>query len=171
MSNEKIKSNSFKFTKIGVYLMVSVMAAMVMMVFLNAVVRYVFNTSFPITEELARYGFVWVSFLGAIMGFLQGGHVGVDILISKLKGNSKLVVRVLGEVVICLVIFVIARGGWAYFIQTWLNKSQGSGLPFGVVSIVPLVLVAFMIVSEIRNIKLYIKEWKNDRLIGNEEVK
>lgn len=125
MVNDKPKSGGFRFEAAGIYVLAFVMAAMVLMVFVNAIARYAFSTSFPVTEELARYGFVWVSFLGAIMGFLRGGHVGVDILIVRLKGISRLIVRALGEVVIWLVIVIIARGGWAYFTQTYLNKSQG----------------------------------------------
>ena len=170
MENEKTKSFGLKLSDIGIYILAFVMAAMVLMVFINAVARYVFNVSFPVTEELARFGFVWVSFLGAIMGFLRGGHVGVDILICRFQGTPKLIIRILGELLIWLVIVVIARGGWAYFTQTYLNKSQGTGLPFGVVSIVPLVLVAFMIITEIRNMKEYHREWKNDMMIKNGEV-
>lgn len=171
MENEKTKTTSLKFSDIGIYVLVLVMAAMVLMVFINAVARYGFSISFPVTEELARYGFVWVSFLGAIMAFLRGGHVGVDLLISHVKGISRLGVRLLGEVVIWLVIIVIARGGWAYFTQTYLNESQGTGLPFGVISVAPLVLVVVMIVTEIKRIREYIKEWKNDRSTRSGEVK
>lgn len=171
MGNDNTKSGSFRLEEIGIHILAFVMAAMVLMVFVNAVARYAFSTSFPITEELARYGFVWVSYLGAIMGFLRGGHVGVDILITRLKGIQKLIARALGEAIIWLVIVIVARGGWAYFTQTCLNESQGSGLPFGVVSVVPLVLVVFMVISEIRSIKKYINEWKNDRSIRNGEVK
>lgn len=171
MGKDKTKSGGVQLADIGIYVLAFVMAAMVLMVFVNAVARYAFNTSFPVTEELARYGFVWVSFLGAIMGFLRGGHVGVDILITRLRGISKLLARILGEVIIWLVIVIVARGGWAYFTQTYLNKSQGSGLPFGVVSVVPLVLVVFLIVSEIRKIKGYVNEWRNGGSIGNGEVK
>lgn len=158
------------FGNIGIYFLVFVMAAMVIMVFVNAVARYVFNTSFPQTEELARYGFVWVSFLGAIMAFLTGGHVGVDLLISRVRGKGKLIVRILGEVMIWIIIYILAKGGWAFFIQTYLNPSQGTGLPFGIISVTPLVLVVFLAGSEIKRMIEYIEEFNADRKARKGEV-
>ncbi len=158
------------FGNIGIYFLVFVMAAMVIMVFVNAVARYVFNTSFPQTEELARYGFVWVSFLGAIMAFLTGGHVGVDLLISRVRGVGKLIVLILGEVMIWIIIYILAKGGWAFFIQTYLNPSQGTGLPFGIISVTPLVLVVFLAGSEIKRIIEYIKDFNTERKARKGEV-
>ncbi|MCL2616554.1 MAG: TRAP transporter small permease subunit, partial [Defluviitaleaceae bacterium] len=55
-----------------------VLFSMVGMIFLNAVLRYAFNTSWPASEELSRYLFVWVTMLGAVIAYKDNGHVGVD---------------------------------------------------------------------------------------------
>ena len=48
-----------------------VLISMVLMIFVNAVLRYVFNSGISATEELSRYAFVWVSALGAILAYYQ----------------------------------------------------------------------------------------------------
>ena len=45
-----------------------VLISMVLMIFVNAVLRYAFNSGISATEELSRYAFVWVSALGAVLG-------------------------------------------------------------------------------------------------------
>jgi len=67
------------------------LAAMVIMVFANVVLRFIFNTGIPVSEELSRWCFVWLTFLGAILVLHERKHLGVDVLLqvlcpSALKG-------------------------------------------------------------------------------------
>ena len=56
------------FTKKLLEICVAVMlAVMSFLVFLNVVLRYSFNTSFTMTEELSRFLFIWVIFLGVVV--------------------------------------------------------------------------------------------------------
>ena len=48
-------------------LMVVALALMVVMVFGNVVLRYGFNSAITVSEELSRWLFVWLTFLGAIV--------------------------------------------------------------------------------------------------------
>ena len=43
------------------------LAVMVVLVFGNVVMRYAFNSGITLSEELSRWLFVWVTFLGAIV--------------------------------------------------------------------------------------------------------
>ena len=43
------------------------LALMVIMVFSNVVLRYVFNSGITATEELSRFLFLWLIFIGAIV--------------------------------------------------------------------------------------------------------
>ena len=60
-------------------LCVACLAAMVVMVFGNVVLRYVFNSGITISEELSRWLFVWMTFLGAISAVREHGHLGTDV--------------------------------------------------------------------------------------------
>ena len=44
------------------------LAVMVVLVFGNVVLRYGFNSGITVSEELSRWLFVWMTFLGAIVG-------------------------------------------------------------------------------------------------------
>ena len=60
------------------------LAAMVVLVFGNVVLRYGFNSGIAISEELSRWLFVWMVFLGAIIGMKAHAHLGVDSLVKVL---------------------------------------------------------------------------------------
>jgi TRAP-type C4-dicarboxylate transport system permease small subunit len=51
--------------------------------------RYVLNNSIIWAEELSRYLFVWITFMGAGLGVGKNTHVGVDAVTSKLSPQSQ----------------------------------------------------------------------------------
>ena len=59
-------------------LMVACLALMVVLVFGNVVMRYAFNSGFTLSEELSRWLFVWMTFLGAVVALNERGHLGTD---------------------------------------------------------------------------------------------
>lgn len=58
------------------FLMVAALALMVVMVFGNVVLRYGFNSGITVSEELSRWLFVWMTFLGAVVALRAHGHLG-----------------------------------------------------------------------------------------------
>lgn len=60
------------------------LAVMVLLVFGNVVLRYAFNSGISVSEELSRWLFVWITFLGAIVAVREHGHLGTDIVLAKL---------------------------------------------------------------------------------------
>lgn len=92
-----------------------VMVSMVLMIFVNAMMRYLLNSGIAVFEELSRYAFVWVSILGAIIAYYQNKHVGVDLLVEKLHGTAKLVIQLICELVVVFSLLILCYGGWVYF--------------------------------------------------------
>ena len=60
------------------FLIALFLAIMVVLVFGNVVLRYAFNSGITVSEELSRWLFVWLTFLGAIVAMREHGHLGVD---------------------------------------------------------------------------------------------
>ena len=57
---------------------------MVVVIFTNVIMRYIFNNSLSWSEELARYLFIWFSWMGVSAGLKDGAHLRVEILTSSL---------------------------------------------------------------------------------------
>ena len=54
-------------------------------VFLQFFTRYVLNDSLSWTEEIARYGLMWVVFIGGIMVTRRNTHIAVELLSNVMK--------------------------------------------------------------------------------------
>jgi TRAP-type C4-dicarboxylate transport system permease small subunit len=54
--------------------------ALAAIVFLQFFTRYVLNDSVSWTEEIARYGLIWVTFIGGIMVTRRNSHIAVALL-------------------------------------------------------------------------------------------
>ncbi len=71
-------------------------------VLLQVVMRYVFQRPNPWSEELSRFGFIWLSMLGAALAVELRTHFVFDQLVARLTPKLRMLVR------ICSTAFVAA---------------------------------------------------------------
>ena len=140
-----------------------VLISMVLMIFVNAVLRYAFNSGISATEELSRYAFVWVSALGSVLGYYQNKHVGVDSLVKSLHGLSKLIVQIISEIIVLYALYIMIFGGYRYFISTVNLDSAALPIPMGIITITPFVMGVAMLPKTLMLILDHVKEYR----IGN----
>ena len=86
-------------------------AVLVVVVVAAVFSRYVLNDSIVWAEELARYLFVWISFLGGGLGVGTNVHVGVDSLVELLPARAKLAMQILVELMIVIFTAVLIWAG------------------------------------------------------------
>ena len=86
------------------------LAVMVVLVFGNVVLRYVFNSGITVSEEMARWLFVWLTFLGAIVAIKEHGHLGTDMLVSRLPVGGKKFCLVVGHLLMLYVTWLLFDG-------------------------------------------------------------
>ena len=94
-------------------LIAAFLAVMVVMVFGNVVLRYAFNSGIIVSEELSRWLFLWVTFLGAIVALKEHGHLGTDALISRLPVPGKKICLVLGRLLMLYATWLVFSGALA----------------------------------------------------------
>lgn len=85
---------------------------MVIMVLGNVILRYGFNSGITVSEELSRFLFVWLVFLGAIVGMHENAHLGVDILVRRLPVVGRKVCLALSEAMMLLCCILFFWGTW-----------------------------------------------------------
>ncbi|PUE55476.1 TRAP transporter small permease [Limnohabitans parvus] len=100
------------FFKLLEFLVVACLVAMVVMVFGNVVLRYGFNSGIDISDEMSRYCFIWLTYIGAMVAMRDKGHLGVDTLVLRLSLNGKKLCYFLSEVMMlgCNLLFLL--GTW-----------------------------------------------------------
>lgn len=107
------------------FLMVLALAGMVLMVFGNVVLRYGFNSGITVSEELSRWLFVWMTFLGALVAMRNHGHLGTDALVSRLPPLGKKVCFALAHLLMLYACWLLFRGAWQ---QTAINRGTTSAV-------------------------------------------
>lgn len=107
------------------------LAAMVVLVFGNVVLRYAFGSGITVSEELARWFFVWLVFLGAIVGLKEHSHLGVDTLLLALGRNGRRFCFVLSHGLMILCSLLLVKGSWAQSVINWNVKAPATGLSVG----------------------------------------
>lgn len=90
-------------------LVVVCMVAMVIMVFGNVVLRYGFNSGITVSEEMSRYCFIWLTYIGAMIAMRERGHLGVDTMVKLLPVGGKKACLFVSEalMLLCNVLFVM----------------------------------------------------------------
>ena len=100
------------FFKLLELLVVFALVAMVFMVFGNVVLRYFFNSGILVSEELSRYFFIWLTYIGAMIAMRDREHLGVDTLVRRLPK--------LGQKACLLVSEALMLGvNVLFFVGTW----------------------------------------------------
>ena len=97
-------------TRAAEWLLIALLAVMVVLVFGNVVLRYAFNSGITVSEEVSRWLFVWLTFLGAIVALKEHGHLGTDMLVSRLPLAGKKACLLVGQALMLFICWLLFKG-------------------------------------------------------------
>ncbi|MEY4317903.1 MAG: hypothetical protein RI902_1711 [Pseudomonadota bacterium] len=130
---------------------------MVVLVFGNVVMRYAFNSGFTVSEELSRWLFVWLTFLGAVVALRDNAHLGTDMMVGKLGPMGKRICMGLSLLAMIFCMWLLFKGSYDQFLvnvestSPVLEASMGwfyaSGMTFAVLSAPILLLDLYKLLS------------------------
>jgi TRAP-type C4-dicarboxylate transport system permease small subunit len=102
-------------------LLVLLLAGMVVMVFGNVMLRWFANSGILISEEMSRFFFVWLTFVGSVVVMRENAHLGVDALVGALGDRGRLVCMILSDLLVlgCCALFF-----WGTWLQAPLNYTN-----------------------------------------------
>ncbi len=93
---------------------------LVLVVFTDVVMRYIFDTSFVFTQELEWHLFAFIFLIGGGYTLLHDGHVRVDIIYQRLGYKGQAWVNLVGVLLLltpgCLLIISIS---WNFVYKSW----------------------------------------------------
>lgn len=111
------------------HLLVAGLAIMSVMVFANVVLRYFFDSGIVFTEEVGRYIYVWLTFLGSIVALRQGTHLGMDSIVSRVPRPVQKGFFALSHVLMLGCCVLLWMGCWTQTVVNLDNFSPVSGIP------------------------------------------
>ena len=112
------------------YVCTIILALMVLIVFVNTSLRYLFNTGIVENEEILRYLFIWSTFLGITAVYYEGRHISVTILVEKFPPRAAALFSFCMNFLALFALGVLVFGGFQYCFET-TTYGELTGIPFG----------------------------------------
>ncbi len=113
------------FFRLAEMLLVTMLVLMVIMVFGNVVLRYGFDSGIMSSEELSRFLFIWITFLGAIIALREKAHLGLDTVVRLLPDAGKKAAFALSNLLMLGCCVLMFYGTWR---QHGINASTRSAI-------------------------------------------
>ena len=108
------------------------LAIMVVLVLGNVLLRYLFNSGIAVSEEVSRWLFVWITFMGAVFALREHAHLGTEMLVGRLGPAGRKACLAIGYVLMLLVCAMVFRGAYAQTLLNWNVAAPSSGAPLAV---------------------------------------
>lgn len=140
------------------WLLILLCVVMFVVVGFNVFSRYVLNSSLGWADELARFVFIWVSFLGAVVAYQKNEHVGLDFVVNRIASQkARLLLRLIGEVLVLLVLLCLVYYGRIVAMSA-TNVSPALYIPMWIVYIVVPLSASLMVLINLWKIKEHVKK-------------
>ena len=112
--------------------LIGLVSVMTLIVFLQVVYRYALKQPLYWSEEVARYLFVWVVFVGAGVAARYRGHIALDFLVNRFPPRPRHVVAmIMGVLSLAMLLLVFVWYGWTLTLVSMRQESPATGVPVG----------------------------------------
>ena len=112
-----------RFVQANRVLLIVLLASMVVITFVNVVMRYAGASSFVWGEEVGRHLMIWLAFVGGGLALRNGAHIGVDSLERSLPERAARVVRAAIALILLVLFVALMVEGIDY---AWRTRFQAS---------------------------------------------
>ena len=116
--------------------LIVLIVAMFVTVAYNVFMRFVVNRSVGWADELSRFIFVWISFLGAVLALRNDEHVGMLFLVEKIGSpRVRRAIAVLQRALVLVVLLFLTWFGY-HASTTVMNVSPALSIPMNIVYLI-----------------------------------
>lgn len=134
----------------------------------NVFTRYVLNNSMGWADEMSRFVFIWVCFLGATLSFYHDEHVGLSFVIERIPSRRiRAMVRVLDEILVMVVLLALVWYGWIVAVSA-TNVSPALYIPMKYVYMIVPFCGTLMAVMNLNKMAHDIKQCRNTITEGDD---
>jgi TRAP-type C4-dicarboxylate transport system permease small subunit len=137
------------------YLLVFLLAAMSLLIGVQVFMRYVMQNSLAWSEELARYCFIWATYIGIAYGVRQDAHIRITAGMSWVSKRNQPWVNIVAHVLFLVFALIVVKEGYFMMMKIFGfgQRSSSLGILMGYVYLAPLtgfLLVIFRLLQRIR---------------------
>lgn len=111
------------------WIMILCLAGILGLVFANVIMRYAFSSGIYLTEGLSGLLFVWMTFIGALIGLYGRAHIGVNGLVKRVPVQMQKLLFVLAHTAMLYVTYRLLLGSWQQMMINLNVISPATRLP------------------------------------------
>lgn len=133
---------------------VSLMTIMTVMIFIQVIMRYIFQHSLTWSEEFVRYCFIWLVYIGASYACKKGAHIKIDAALRIYPEKWRKYIVILGDLcVLILAAYIMVTGMRLVDFQVAYGKvSPAMGLPLSFVNFAPVAGFGLIVIRQVQTI-------------------
>lgn len=113
-------------------LMAACLVVMVVLLFGNVAMRYLFNSGINVSDEISRLAFVWLIFLGSVLALRDHQHIGVTMLVERFGPAARRVTHIVCQLLVLWMLWLMADGSWAQTLIGLDTRLPVTGMPLAV---------------------------------------
>ena len=133
------------------WILALIMTVMLVVVSAQVWYRFVLNNPLAWSEEVARYLFVWISFLGSAVGVRMNVHLGIDLIDKVLSPRGRKIMTVAVNLLIQIFLVVVIFWGIKILKVVQFQKSASMGIPMTYPYLAVPMGAALMLLNSLRN--------------------
>ena len=159
------------FDRLEVALCVALFAAMIVAVTLQIIFRHI-GLAVAWTDELSRYLFVWLIYIGSIKAVRERKHLKVDILSLLVKERGNYVFHLIDHISSIIFWVIMSYFMWSV-VYRYIGKPQFSPalkINMAIMYAAPLVCGILTVVRSLQNIVRETREYRTDIMAKEEDT-
>jgi len=143
-------------SKIIDVIMMIALGVMSIIVFVNVILRYIFESGISWSVELSQILFLVLVFFGAIQAYKENTHIQVDVLITKLPKVWQKILAVVSNVIVLYILYVLFRGSVQLVDENTVMTTPILGIPQSYIYAMGVILsVLIAILTIIKTVQIF----------------
>ena len=106
-----------------------ILISIVIITVLQIISRYIFNSPIVWTEEMARYSYIWLCYLGAITVQRNKGHLSLDLLGNLIPKRVQTLFDLIINILTVIALYFLVLAGYKYAITMGRALAVSANIP------------------------------------------
>ncbi|WP_051688161.1 TRAP transporter small permease [Desulfofalx alkaliphila] len=143
------------------YLLIGLLSTAVVLIATQVFMRYVMSSSLSWTEEMARFLFIWLVYIGISYGIKMKRHIKIDAALILLPEKGKKIVWIIADLLFIVFCYFVIKQGMMLVIDLY-NYGQTSpalGIPMAYVYLAAPLGLSLAVIRLIQSIIQSIRDF------------
>jgi TRAP-type C4-dicarboxylate transport system permease small subunit len=152
-----ISSIAFVIDRLIEAILATLMATMVLVVFVGVFWRYVLVNPLGWTDEVGRFSLIWSSLLGMYIAYRRAEHIRVDAIVNRMSETTQRGLQLITTILMAVFLGALTIQGFIYSAAFMTAPSAIIEIPLGVVYLALPISGVLMLFAILSNLAIFLR--------------